>query len=98
MRGHGIAVPTPTHDHRQPTTAEVKVAAVGNGQSFALASPSWGMPLPPGVQWHPLIGHPIVRRTWAVWSAHSRRRDLATLIDALDRAVQADQADQAADS
>jgi len=30
--------------------------------------------------WQPLIGNPIVRRTWAVWRANSRRRDLAVLV------------------
>lgn len=36
--------------------------------------------------WHsfPLIGNPIVRRTWAAWPAESRRREVATRIAALD--------------
>jgi hypothetical protein len=34
--------------------------------------------------WHPLIGNPIVRRTWAAWPAESRQREVATLIAALD--------------
>ena len=33
--------------------------------------------------WRPLIGNPVVRRTWAAWPASSRRRDLAA-IAALD--------------
>jgi hypothetical protein len=36
------------------------------------------------VTWLPLIGNPIVRRTWAAWQASSRRRDLAALVAALD--------------
>jgi hypothetical protein len=34
--------------------------------------------------WHPLVGHPIVRRTWAVWQASARQRELAALIAILD--------------
>ena len=40
--------------------------------------------LPGGVTWSPLIGNPLVRRTWAVWPAASTRRDLAALVAALD--------------
>jgi molybdate transport repressor ModE-like protein len=40
--------------------------------------------LPGGVTWSPLIGNPLVRRTWAVWRAASTRRDLAALVAALD--------------
>ena len=82
LRGHGID--TPSSDDDGLVTAEVKLAAVGTGRAFALASPSWAQPLPDGICWHPLVGNPIVRRTWAVWHADSRRRDLATLVAALD--------------
>ncbi len=40
--------------------------------------------LPDGMRWHPLIGNPIVRRTWALWDSAARRRDLAVLVAALD--------------
>lgn len=40
--------------------------------------------LPGGVTWCPLVGDPLVRRTWAVWAAAATRRDLATLVAALD--------------
>jgi NAD(P)-dependent dehydrogenase (short-subunit alcohol dehydrogenase family) len=52
----------------------------GSGSTpSALAAPGWAdpqrsVPLPSGVTWHPLIGNPIVRRTWAAWPASSRRR------------------------
>jgi len=82
LRGHGID--TPSSDDEGPVTSEVKLAAVGTGRAFALASPSWAQPLPDGIRWHPLVGDPIVRRTWAVWHADSRRRDLAILVAALD--------------
>jgi molybdate transport repressor ModE-like protein len=40
--------------------------------------------LPGGVTWSPLVGDPLVRRTWAVWAAAATRRDLAALVAALD--------------
>ncbi|HSR82745.1 MAG TPA: LysR family transcriptional regulator [Streptosporangiaceae bacterium] len=82
LRGHGIDTGGEGADG--PVTSEVKLAAVGTGRAFALASPRWAQPLPDGIRWHPLIGDPIVRRTWAVWHADSRRRDLATLVAELD--------------
>jgi DNA-binding transcriptional LysR family regulator len=83
LRGHGID-PGSQGDKDGPVTSEVKLAAVGTGRAFALASPTWAQPPPDGIRWHPLIGDPIVRRTWAVWHADSRQRDLATLVAALD--------------
>jgi DNA-binding transcriptional LysR family regulator len=65
-----------------PVTAEVKFAAVRAGRSFSLAPPGWSANLPEGVHWHPMR-NPIVRRTWAVWPADSRQRDLAALVAAL---------------
>jgi DNA-binding transcriptional LysR family regulator len=83
LRGHGID--TPSSDNDGPLIREVKLAAVGTGRAFALASPAWAaQPLPDGIRWYPLAGDPIVRRTWAVWHADSRRRDLAALVAALD--------------
>jgi DNA-binding transcriptional LysR family regulator len=83
LRGHGVALDhQPAGEH--PLLAEVKFAAVADGRAFALAPPDWARPLPDGVRWQPLTGNPIVRRTWAVWAASARRRDLAALIAALD--------------
>jgi molybdate transport repressor ModE-like protein len=84
LRAHGVSV-EPRHSAVDGgLIAEVKFAAVGTGRAFALAPPDWSQPLPPGVTWRPLIGNPIVRRTWAAWAASSRRRDLAALVAALD--------------
>jgi DNA-binding transcriptional LysR family regulator len=83
LRGHGVAVDDQPDDDR-PLIAEVKLAAVGAGRAFALASPGWVHPLPEGIRWHSLIGDPIVRRTWAVWRAEARQLDLAALVAALD--------------
>jgi hypothetical protein len=63
--------------------AEVKFAAVAAGRAFA--PPDWTRSLPDGVVRVPLIGAPLVRRTWAVWAADSRRRDLGLLVARLDR-------------
>ncbi|MFL4902110.1 hypothetical protein ACJ6WF_02750 [Streptomyces sp. MMS24-I2-30] len=62
----------------------MKLAAVASGRAFALAPPDW-QPLPDHVVWSPLVGRPLVRRTWAVWPADSHRRDLGRFIAALDR-------------
>lgn len=89
LRSHGIG----QHDRVQAVEhsliAEVKLASVATARAFALAPPAWAdpersVPLPSGVTWLPLVGNPVVRRTWAVWPASSRRRDLAALIASLD--------------
>jgi DNA-binding transcriptional LysR family regulator len=84
MRAHGIEIRDPPGGDA-PLTTEVKLAAVATGLMFALAPPRWTQPLPGGISWYPLIGSPIVRRTWAVWDAESRHRDLAALVAAIDR-------------
>ena len=84
LRAHGISLDHPSAAGEGSLIAEVKLAAVGTGHTFALAPPDWGQVLPEGVTWRPLIGNPLVRRTWAVWPASSRRRDLAALVAALD--------------
>jgi DNA-binding transcriptional LysR family regulator len=58
----------------------VKFAAVNHGQAFALAPEHRLQPLPDNVTWLALAGKPLVRRTWVVWLAESRRRDVARLI------------------
>lgn len=89
MRAHGIEISAPPGGDA-PLTTEVKLAAVASGLTFALAPPRWTQPLPDGIGWHPLIGSPIVRRTWAAWDADSRRRDLAALVAAIDISTRAD--------
>jgi len=84
LRSHGVTVPRRPPEADASLIAEVKFGAVRTGHAFALAPPGWTRPLPGGLSWHPLIGRPIVRRTWAVWPAEARRRDLAVLVAALD--------------
>lgn len=82
LHSHGVS---PGDDDRtgDPLIAEVKMAAVTSGHAFALAPPHWSQPLPDEVSWYPLIGNPLVRRTWAAWRADSRRLDIALFVDAL---------------
>ncbi|GAA2509496.1 LysR family transcriptional regulator [Winogradskya humida] len=82
LRSHGLS-PGPAAGPGQSLIAEVKFAAVSSGQAFAFAPENWSQPLPGGVVWAALAGAPLVRRTWAVWAADSRRRDLARLISRL---------------
>lgn len=86
LRSHGLDLGPPAPEG-QTLIAEVKLAAVSAGQSFALAPPNWAPPLPPNVSWSPLVGHPLVRRTWAVWPAASRRRDVAVFVGGFPDAV-----------
>ena len=82
LRSHGVS-PGDDAPAGQQLIAEVKLAEVTSGRAFALAPPHWSQPLPDDVSWYPLTGHPLVRRTWAVWPADSRRRDVA-LVSSLE--------------
>lgn len=83
LRSHGLDL-GPEAPQGQELIAEVKLAAVSTGDAFALAPPNWAQPLPESIVWRPLVGHPLVRRTWAAWPSSSRRRELAHFIAALD--------------
>lgn len=83
LRSHGID-PGGEAPPSQELTAPVKFAAISSGHAFALAPEDWTDKLPSGVTWSPLIGHPLVRRTWVAWPADSRRRDIGNLITAFD--------------
>ena len=83
LRSHGVDLgPPPPQD--QQLIAEVKLAAVTAGGSFALAPENWPHLIPESVTWSPLVDHPLVRRTWVAWPANSRRRDIAQLITAFE--------------
>lgn len=84
LRSHGLDLGAQA-PQGQRLIAEVKLAAVSAGRAFAFAPPDWSQPIPEGVAWSPLLGHPLVRRTWAVWPAHSRRQDLGRLIAAFEQ-------------
>jgi DNA-binding transcriptional LysR family regulator len=83
LRSHGVDTDTPAADD-QELIAAVKFTAVSGGQAFALW-PEHGLePLPDNVSWAALIGQPVVRRTWVVWPANSRRRDIGHLVAAFE--------------
>ncbi|MEV5694604.1 LysR family transcriptional regulator [Micromonospora globbae] len=83
LRSHGLDL-GPAAPEGQELIAPVKLAAVTAGGAFALAPPDWREPIPESLTWAPLVGHPIVRRTWAAWPAAARRRDLGHLVAALE--------------
>lgn len=82
LRAHGVHVPDPDPDEHRPVIPDVKLAAVGAGAAFALAAP--GFRIPDGLEWRPLAGDPVVRRTWVVWRASSTSRDIAVVVAALE--------------
>ncbi|MFG1710485.1 LysR substrate-binding domain-containing protein [Nonomuraea sp. M3C6] len=86
LRSHGLDLGPPAPEG-QELIAPVKFAAVSTGHAFALAPPDWPHPIPDGITWSPLVGHPLVRRTWAAWKAESHRRDLGHLIVALGQST-----------
>lgn len=88
LHSHGIDIGPQAPDDLE-LIAAVKFAGVSAGASFALAPPQEAGDLPDAVVWAPLIGSPIVRRTWVVWPANSRRRDLAQLVASFDVPVDA---------
>ncbi|WP_197701104.1 LysR family transcriptional regulator [Micromonospora coriariae] len=83
LRSHGLDL-GPAAPEGQELIPAVKLAAVTAGAAFALAPPDWSPPIPDPVTWSPLVGHPLVRRTWAAWPADSHRRDLGHFIAALE--------------
>jgi hypothetical protein len=83
LRSHGVDVGPPAEDG-QALIPPVKLVGVGSGQAFALAPKDWPHPLPDGIRWSPLIGNPLIRRTWVVWPASSRRRDIGHFIAAFE--------------
>lgn len=78
LRSHGIDIGPPVPDDHE-LIAAVKFTAVSGGHAFALAPENQLRPLPDNVTWAPLVGQPVVRRTWVVWPA-TRRRDVGHLI------------------
>lgn len=84
LRSHGVTGTDWVVDQDRPVTPEVKLAAAGTGNAFALASEGWARPLPDGLVWSRLLGDPLVRRTWAAWHSQSQRKDLACLVADLD--------------
>ena len=83
LRNHGIAINAETSLTTE-LPPEVKLAQLSMGGRFALAPRHCFQELPQTLLWLPLAGEPLVRRTWIVWPAWSRRKDLALLITAME--------------
>ena len=83
LRSHGIDVGLPVPEDLELIVA-MKFAAVSSGDAFALSPPRRLDQLADAVVWAPLVGNPLVRRTWAVWSASSRRRDIGHFVTTFD--------------
>jgi DNA-binding transcriptional LysR family regulator len=85
FRTHGIDVGRSSQDDQELIPA-VKLMGIGAGAggAFGLAPPSWPHPIPKGISWAPLVGHPLVRRIWVVWPADSRRRDVGHFVAAFE--------------
>lgn len=79
LRNHGIKISAETSDSREVTLAQLSM-----GGRFALAPRGCLQQFHETLLWLPLVGEPLVRRTWTVWPDWSRRRDLALLVAAMD--------------
>jgi DNA-binding transcriptional LysR family regulator len=79
LRCHGIDTGDHTDDENF-LIPSVRFTALSAGQAFAFASQEWAHLIPETVVWSRLAGYPVVRRTWAVWPAECRNRDVAHLI------------------
>ncbi|OBF26063.1 hypothetical protein A5724_32085 [Mycobacterium sp. ACS1612] len=84
LRTHGIDVGDADRGDQFPIPS-VAFTALSSGSAFALAPQRWTHPVPNAVVWVPLAGDPLVRSTWAVWPAGSRRRDVARFVSAFDQ-------------
>jgi DNA-binding transcriptional LysR family regulator len=82
---HGIDVGPPVPDGLE-LIAAMKFASVSSGRTFALAPSRLLDQMPNTVVWAPLADNPLIRRTWVVWLAGLRRRDVASFITAFNTA------------
>ena len=83
LRNHGLSDGDGEWDGRV-LIPEVRFTEVAAGHGFSLA-PAWiARQIPGSLAWCPLVGDPIVRRTWAAWVASSHRRDVGHLVAAFD--------------
>ena len=84
LRTHGIDVGDADRGD-QFSVPSVAFTALSSGSAFALTPQRWMHRIPNAVVWLPLAGDPIVRCTWVVWPASSRRRDVARFVSAFEQ-------------
>lgn len=82
LRGHGVSPGTEAPAGEQ-LIAEVQAGRDHLGSRLCVGPPHWSQPMPDDVSRYPLTGEPLVRGTWAVSPANSRRLDIALFVDAL---------------
>jgi hypothetical protein len=80
LRNHGIGTGAETAQ----LASEVRLAQLSMGGRIALAPRSHLQEFAEILLWLPLAGAPLVRRTWGVWPACSRRRDLALVVATME--------------
>jgi DNA-binding transcriptional LysR family regulator len=83
LRSHGIDIGPPVPTDLE-LIAAMKFASVGSSNAFALAPERRLDQLPDTVTWSRLVGNPLVRRTWVMWPASSRRRDIGHFVTMFD--------------
>lgn len=83
LRGHGVDIGSAPAEN-DFLTPSVMLTCVSTGRSFALVPEHCAQPLLDTLVWLPIADHSVVRRTWAVWLADSRSRDIAQLILAFE--------------
>lgn len=87
LRGFGLHVepsPSPSPSLVRDAGTEIAYATVSLGHTFTLAPACCRRTLPPALTWRCIAGDPLRRRTWAVWPATSRRRDVGELVALLE--------------
>jgi DNA-binding transcriptional LysR family regulator len=84
LRTHGVEVGPADRGDQFPLHS-VTFTAVSSGNAFALAPRRWAHPIPNAMVWSPIADRPVLRSTWAVWPASSRRRDVTRLITAFEQ-------------
>ncbi|MFE9601171.1 LysR family transcriptional regulator [Streptomyces hokutonensis] len=84
LRAHGIEAARAVTELRAILPAVVYASVAAADGAFALAPRHLACLAPDGLTWCPLAGNPLIRRTWAAWSAGSHRRDLGHFIAAFD--------------
>lgn len=82
LRSHGVEISAASQDQELIAAVKLMSVAASAGHAFALAPANWPHPIPDHIAWSPLIGEPLIRRTWVVWPANSRRRDIGHLVAA----------------
>lgn len=83
LRGYGLDVDSAAVEDAVQIPS-VMLAAVSAHDGFALVPQHCTATYPDTVAWSPIAGHSLMQRTWAVWRASTRRREIARLITAFD--------------